>query len=821
MKLLDCFLKNLSLLFFITIVFTESTNIFAQNLRQDSLALVDLYNSTNGDNWKNNNNWLKGPVSTWYGIAVSGDRVTKLNLYDNNLVGILPPELGNLSNLQELNLKWNQLSGSIPAELSNLSNLQILYLVDNKLNGFIPPKLGNLFNLRILNLGANQLSGPIPPELGNLSNLQELVFYDNQLSESIPPELGKLSNMKMLNLGRNQLSESIPPELGNLSNLQFLYLYNNQFSDSIPPELSNLSNLKVLILSKNKLSGSIPPELSNLSNLKNLQLSSNQLSGPIPSELGNLSDLQELNLYWNQLSSKIPPELGNLSNLYELYLNNNQLSGTIPPELSNLSNLKVLSLYKNELSGSIPPELSNLSNLEYLNLSNNQLSGTIPSALESLLNLQKLDIHSNQLIDLPDLSAITRLYKMQIQHNKFTFEDIEPNIGVAVDFIYSPQDSVGIERDTTVSQRASLTLSVYVGGEHNQYQWKKDDWIIPDANETIYTISSVTFSDSGSYTCEITNTVATNLTLHSRPITIFVISLPNFTIAVTPDSQAVFPGDSAKFTLSFEPQGGFDAQVNLIISDLSAGLDLKRSYPPFSLPKTMDITFSTSVDITPGIYKPYLTATSGDIIRQRAVTINVLSSPDFSMIVEPDSQAVIAGESVDFIASFEPLDNFNSQINLSISGLPAGMEAAHPYSSQTFSIPVNFNITFTASSEIEAADYYPVLSAFGGGVSHQTTIAIAVLPQAQPSIYGVFPNPFTPNNDGYNDYVEFRFPETLQGNGRILIFNISGKKIRELQDSYIWYGNDDSEQPQKPGAYIYIVKSSGKVIAKGVINLAL
>jgi hypothetical protein len=31
---------------------------------QDSLALVALYDATNGDQWKNNSNWLFDPVST-------------------------------------------------------------------------------------------------------------------------------------------------------------------------------------------------------------------------------------------------------------------------------------------------------------------------------------------------------------------------------------------------------------------------------------------------------------------------------------------------------------------------------------------------------------------------------------------------------------------------------------------------------------------------------------------------------------------------------------------------------------------------------------
>ena len=88
---------NLLLLFLL--VPALSTTARAQVNETDSLALVALYNATDGPNWRDNANWLTGSVASWYGVGVTGDRVTHLDLRFNQLTGSIPPELGNLTNL--------------------------------------------------------------------------------------------------------------------------------------------------------------------------------------------------------------------------------------------------------------------------------------------------------------------------------------------------------------------------------------------------------------------------------------------------------------------------------------------------------------------------------------------------------------------------------------------------------------------------------------------------------------------------------------------------------------------------------------------------
>ena len=64
-----------------------------------SLALVALYQSTDGDNWLYNSNWLTESVNKWYGVTVNDNRVIRLHLYGNLLEGVIPNEISALSRL--------------------------------------------------------------------------------------------------------------------------------------------------------------------------------------------------------------------------------------------------------------------------------------------------------------------------------------------------------------------------------------------------------------------------------------------------------------------------------------------------------------------------------------------------------------------------------------------------------------------------------------------------------------------------------------------------------------------------------------------------
>ena len=132
------------------------SSLSAQINTGDSLALVELYNSTNGPGWKSNDNWLNGEVDEWYGVSVTNDRVTGLYLVNNQLNGMLPASFGNLTAIINIYLSNNSITGNLQSSIFDLPNLIILHLNNNQIQGSIPVHLGNATTLREVYLDNNK-----------------------------------------------------------------------------------------------------------------------------------------------------------------------------------------------------------------------------------------------------------------------------------------------------------------------------------------------------------------------------------------------------------------------------------------------------------------------------------------------------------------------------------------------------------------------------------------------------------------------------------------------------------------------------------------
>ena len=302
----------------------------AQQLAERN-GLVALYEATDGPNWKNNTNWLSDkPLDEWYGVATNKDgSVIQLELSNNRLAGIIPPQVGNLLKLEYLDLNDNLLTGEIQSHLGNLSNLKTLSLNNNQLSGEIPARLVNLSSLEFLALKDNLFTGGISIWLSYMPNLRILYLSGNQLSGCVPESLQNqvLRDLSALNLPKCRQTQTIQ-ELTDREVLVALYLVTNG------PNWKNNTNW----LTDKPLNSWYGITVDTNGRVTVISLRDNQLAGEIPAELGNLTGLTSLVLYANQLVGTIPPKLTELSSLRELYLggtifSGSQLGGCVPLSL--------------------------------------------------------------------------------------------------------------------------------------------------------------------------------------------------------------------------------------------------------------------------------------------------------------------------------------------------------------------------------------------------------------------------------------------------------------------------------------------------------
>ena len=429
----------------------------------DRLALTTLYAVTDGPGWINDENWLTDlPVGDWRGVSVdAAGRITELDLEANNLIGVIPPQLGRLTRLRELTLIRNSLAGPIPPELGRLANLEVLGLAINRLTDALPSELGRLSKLRELLVYRNSLTGGIPEQFADLGRLEKLVAYWNPISGPIPQGFLHLDHLDEFDASLTlicvpgtiafarwleDLRVPVFEEFCNAEDVAALDgLYRSTDGENWDESsgwgrgvvletwhgvrADSLGRVVALDLSDNGLTGPVPGSLGRLTALTELRIGGNQLTGALPLSLARLPlrafhyadtgvcvpDDETFRDWLTGIPSHDGPDLqcsttdrDILATLYfatdgpnwarsDNWLTDEPLGSWHGVEADATGAVLGLQLRNNGLTGEIPEELANLSQLEVLELGRNGLGGSIPSELGNLASLRDLWLSGNQL----------------------------------------------------------------------------------------------------------------------------------------------------------------------------------------------------------------------------------------------------------------------------------------------------------------------------------------------------------------------------------------------------------------------------------------
>lgn len=324
------------------------------------------------------------------------------------LGGKVSAALLQLESLNYLNLKLNDFGGTpIPRFLGSMQSLTFLDLSFASFGGLIPPQLGNLSNLRYLGLGGGGYVENLS-WITHLSSLESLNMDTVDLNKEVHwLELtSMLSFLSILRLDFCELDNMGDPSLGyvNFTSLTVLSLSENNFNHELPNWLFNLTgstNLLQLDLSHNSLKGRLPESLGQLKHLEFLSLEDNSFDGPIPSSLGNLSSLGSLSLSRNRLNGTLPSSMWVLSDLEFLDIGRNPLADTISEEhLNKLSKLEYLDMSSESLTFKVKSNWVPPFQLIYLLLSSCRLGPNFPTWLQTQTYIAYLDISKSGIMDI-------------------------------------------------------------------------------------------------------------------------------------------------------------------------------------------------------------------------------------------------------------------------------------------------------------------------------------------------------------------------------------------------------------------------------------
>ncbi|WCJ39078.1 Receptor-like protein EIX1 [Euphorbia peplus] len=355
-----------------------------------------------------------------------------LNLSKAGFEGVIPPQLGNLTNLHYLNLgdmynlqveniDWVSSLSSLEfldmsgvdlshsydwlEVMNSLPSLLELHLSRCRLPNLLP--ILNSSSLSVLDLSGSFFGGPIPNGLQNMTSsfLRELDLSDNYFNSSIPNWFYDSTHLQLLDLSYNELQGQISNGIRNLTSLSILDLSSNYFEGPIPNGLQNMTSsfLRELDLSHNYFNSSIPNWFYDLTNLQLLDLSYNHLQGQISNGIRNLTSLVTLDLSWNlMIRGHIPTSFKHLCNLRSLSLSGVKLNQEMNEVLAILSGcvsnvLQLLVLDDCELSGHLTDDLSYFKDLIWFDISQNSISGPIPLSLGQMNSLEGVLLENNRL----------------------------------------------------------------------------------------------------------------------------------------------------------------------------------------------------------------------------------------------------------------------------------------------------------------------------------------------------------------------------------------------------------------------------------------
>ena len=205
---------------------------------------------------------------------------------------------------------------------------------------------------------------------------------------------------------------------------------------------------------------------------------------------------------------------------------------------------------------------------------------------------------------------------------------------------------------------------------------------------------------------------------------------PSFTLTPSATRATVVAGASTAIVMSTAALNGFQSQVALSASGLSAGVTANFAPASIAAPGNgaSTLTLASASTTAAGSYNLTVTAIGGGVTKTQPVSLTVLPPLSFTLTPSASSASVAAGGSTTIKFSTAALNGFQSAVALTVSGLPAGVTASFVPASIAAPGSGTSTLTLAAASAAAAGSYNLTVTAIGGGVTKTQPVSLTVLP---------------------------------------------------------------------------------------------
>ncbi|MEM2123477.1 MAG: hypothetical protein QXE79_07570 [Candidatus Bathyarchaeia archaeon] len=237
----------------------------------------------------------------------------------------------------------------------------------------------------------------------------------------------------------------------------------------------------------------------------------------------------------------------------------------------------------------------------------------------------------------------------------------------------------------------------------------------------VITIATSDATPPGSY--PFTFTLSARGVSRSATATLIVEALFDYSLSISPASQAVNVGEKVSYTVAASLISGAAQPVSLTLSGLPSDVSYvftpASGTPSFTSTLTVDAGSSSS----PGTYTLTVTATGGGLTRTATATLTI-NEKDFKLSPSPGTITVEQGDSASLQVKVEPVGAFDDPVSLTVSGIPGGVDSKFTVPSGVPPFTTNLNLNIPLSTPEGA--YTLTVEGEGGGRSHSVKVTLNI-----------------------------------------------------------------------------------------------